>query len=284
MLKLSSAALGIAIFLALVADSSGRSRHHPQSQPQNKSSPLSTQQPSNEPTPPPKLPTAEQIEKSIADGINTAAQQYEARHPTSPPDNSGWWFNLLLVGFTGGLMVVGAGQGFLTFWTLKATQTVAEAAKESADAVVSQLRAYMHVSLMGPPTIDDERVLKATVHVKNTGQTPAYDAVIVSNIGIISWPPPRPLETIFIDTEATTVVRISLPGGEVSANIPELPNVSVPEEAGLRAGAYRIIVWGRVNYTDTFKNHRTTRYALSIRWEGDRFGLPFIESVGNSSD
>jgi hypothetical protein len=79
-------------------------------------------------------------------------------------------------------------------------------------------------------------------------------------------------------------VRISLPKGEASANIPELPNVSVPEEAGLRDGAYRIVVWGRVNYTDAFKNPRITRFAFSVRWEGDRFGLPFIEPVGNSSD
>lgn len=177
--------------------------------------------------------------------------------------------------------------GAQAYWlsrTVKVSERAADAAKESADAVVSQLRAYIHVALAEPPTIDDERVLKATVHVKNTGQTPAYDAVIVSNIGIVSWPPPRPLETIFVDTEAPTVVRISLPSGEASANIPEMPNVTVAEEAGLRAGAYRIIVWGKVNYTDAFKNPRITRYALSVRWEGDNFGLPFIEPVGNSSD
>ena len=46
-------------------------------------------------------------------------------------------------------------------------------AEESADAVVGQLRAYIHVNLMESPTIDAARVLKVPVGVKNTGQTPA---------------------------------------------------------------------------------------------------------------
>lgn len=268
----------------LVALCIGVSSANSKSKPQHKTSQLTAQNAPTQPSPSANFLTEEQISKAIADGINAAAGQYDARHPSPPPDSSGWWFNLLLVVFTGGLVAVGAGQCYLVFRTLRATETAAKAAQESADAVVSQLRAYVHVGLSESPTIGDDRVLRAIVHVKNTGQTPAYDAVIVSNIGIVSWPPPRPLEAIFVDTEASTVVRISLPSGEASANIPEMPNVTAQEEAGLRAGAYRIVVWGKVNYTDAFKNPRITRYALSVRWEGDRFGLPFIEPVGNSSD
>ncbi|MEX0842434.1 MAG: hypothetical protein WD039_09150 [Xanthobacteraceae bacterium] len=187
-------------------------------------------------------------------------------------DYTGW-----LATFTA---LVAAVTGFLGY----ATWTAATAAKNAANAVVSQLRAYLRVSLMEPPTIDAERVLKVSVGIKNTGQTPAYDADIVSNVGIISWPAPSPLETIFIETEAQKIVKITIAGGDTTLNIPEMPNVSSGEEAGLKAGAYRVIVWGRVRYTDTFKKPRTTRYAFSLKWEGDKFGPPFYESVGNTSD
>lgn len=135
MLKPCHTVLGLAVLFALLGDSWARSQ--PKPQPQNKPSPLSAQQSTAQPVPPINFLTPEQIEKSISNGINAAAQQYETRHPSPPPDNSGWWFNFLLVTFTGGLVAVGAGQGFLTFWTLKETHTAADAASRQAIAMVA---------------------------------------------------------------------------------------------------------------------------------------------------
>ena len=135
MLKPRHAILGLAIFFATLGDSQSRSQ--PEPQPQNKSSTFSTQQRQAQPNPPPNLLTPEQIEKSITDGINAAAQQYETRHPPRPPENSGWWFNFLLVAFTGDLVVVGAGQCFLIFWTLKATETAATAALRQSNILAA---------------------------------------------------------------------------------------------------------------------------------------------------
>ncbi len=75
--------------------------------------------------------------------------------------------------------------------TVKVSERAAKFAEESADAVVGQLRAYIHVNLMELPTIDAARVLKVPVGVKNMGQTPAYNTVIVSNIGIIKLAPAK---------------------------------------------------------------------------------------------
>jgi hypothetical protein len=102
------------------------------SQPENKSGTLSAQQSNAKPAPPAQFSSQQQVTKGVADRIETATKEYDARHSAPPPDNSGWWFNLFLVIFTGGLFVVGAGQCYLIFWTLKATQEAAHAAIQSA--------------------------------------------------------------------------------------------------------------------------------------------------------
>ncbi|HXW48741.1 MAG TPA: hypothetical protein VEK31_04790 [Xanthobacteraceae bacterium] len=135
MLKLCYLLFGVAILLALVGDSWGHSRSKPE--PENKSGALSSQQGANQKNPSNNFSTQEQLEKTISDGINAAAQKYEARHPPMPPDNSTWWFNFWLVAFTGGLVVVGAGQCFLTFWTLKATSAAASAALRQANILAA---------------------------------------------------------------------------------------------------------------------------------------------------
>jgi hypothetical protein len=81
--------------------------------------------------------TPQQITQSIADGIDAALKQYEARHPPMLSDNSSWWFSFWLVVFTGGLVVVGGAQCFLIFWTFKATQVAAEAAQRQGNILAA---------------------------------------------------------------------------------------------------------------------------------------------------
>jgi hypothetical protein len=118
MRKRCTIVFGLALLLALTGDCAARS-HHPKPKPQAKTSQLSEQQRPAQPSPAINPLTPEQITKAITDGIQAAAKQYEANHPTTPPDDSGWWFNFLLVVFTGGLVVVGAAQGYLIFGTLR---------------------------------------------------------------------------------------------------------------------------------------------------------------------
>lgn len=74
--------------------------------------------------------------------------------------------------FTGGLVVVGAGQAFLIFWTLKATQTAANAAKESADGVIATERAYVFPGY-DPITYSQEGRVTIPLVMTNVGKTPA---------------------------------------------------------------------------------------------------------------
>ena len=56
-------------------------------------------------------------------------RQNSNRRRDQPQGKCGVWFNFFLVGFTGLLAVIGAGQCYLIFRTLKATEIAADAAK-----------------------------------------------------------------------------------------------------------------------------------------------------------
>jgi hypothetical protein len=198
MLKLCTAVLGFAFFLALIGDCSARS-HHPKPKPQGKTSQLSEQKSPAQPPPASNSLTPQQIEQSITDGINAAAKEYENRHPTMPPDNSSWWFNVLLVVFNGGLVGVGVTQCFVIFWTLKATRTAANAAKQAVDALPVVERAYVYPVVIGHGAIDqciragldseDDDVpapmsAELTFKFKNFGKTPALLKTAFSGLGV----------------------------------------------------------------------------------------------------
>src|SRR5579863_10676281 len=118
-----------ALALLLVAGSGfAQSPQHPPTQ--NKNAALGTNKSQPQPTPTVNFPTAQEMSETIANGVNRAREEYDAKHPAPPPDNSAWWFNFWLVVFTGGLVLVGAGQCYLIFRTLGATTTAANAAKK----------------------------------------------------------------------------------------------------------------------------------------------------------
>jgi hypothetical protein len=169
-----------AIFLALsaIAPAFSQSPQHPQ--PQIKNSNLGTNNGTNQPTPPKNFPTMQEIEQAISNGIESAQEKYDANHPAMPPNNSAWWFNALLVSFTGLLVVVGGINCLLIFWTLKATTTAANAAKESAKVAERSLVAVERpILIINIPeyvaiTAEERKIfttkLKFTLHVENVGK------------------------------------------------------------------------------------------------------------------
>jgi hypothetical protein len=160
------------VLFAVFAIGTGVAQSQPKPEPQNKPRTLGAQQSPAQPTPPVDLLTPEQIKKAIADGVNAAAKEYEARHPAAPPDNSGWWFNFWLVAFTGALVVVGVGQSYLIFWTVEATQTAANAAEVQTKDIRILQRAYIAVEPRGIDLTTDVKLVGQIVF-KNVGRLPA---------------------------------------------------------------------------------------------------------------
>ena len=70
-------------------------------------------------------------------------------------------------------------------------------------------------------------------------------------------------------------MSITIPPGETSLNIPEMPDVTRQEEAGLKAGRYRVIVWGKATpiptlskipeQPDTLSRCNGREYRLRVR-------------------
>lgn len=118
--------------------------------PKVKNSKLSANNSAGQPGPTIFFPTAQEIEQAVTNGIERADEKLDANHPTVPPDNSVWNFNLFLVVFNGLLVVVGGVNCLLIFWTLKATTTSANAAEKSArvaeQALIAGQRAFISVS------------------------------------------------------------------------------------------------------------------------------------------
>jgi hypothetical protein len=179
----------------------------------------------------------------------------------------GWWkkfFCEMKVGdiaiayFTFCLVVVG---GFQAYWmarTLKVSESAARAAEKSADAVVSQLRAYVHWTEAAIHSLD-QPVSQVHLVLKNSGQTPAYDCVDWMGVKVTQFPlavellPPEPGS---ISTSKSSI------GPGVSYNL--VREICLPDEikAALREGTMAIYVFGEIRYRDAFKIDRFTRYRL----------------------
>jgi hypothetical protein len=143
-------------------------------QTQTKSANPSTQQTPIQPNPIASPLTSDQIEKAIADGVNAAAQKYEMRHPPMAPDSSIWWFNLFLAAFTGGLVLVGAGQCFLL-----SKQARLLTAIESPMPIIVGIRLVQFAQIPGE-TVINQNVAAASIPencriiigVENKGRSP----------------------------------------------------------------------------------------------------------------
>ena len=171
----------LALLLAMAGNSLAQSQ--PKPQPQSKSSPLSEQERPAQPAPASGVLTPQQIEQSITDGIEAAAKQYEANHPATPPDNSGWWFNFWLVIFTGGLVVVGAAQCYLIFGTLRAAQNSIDLARDDFNATHRPWISVTYVAIsVGLSWAERNAVLGLNVFCKNTGNSPAIRVSLAATI------------------------------------------------------------------------------------------------------
>jgi len=160
--------------------------------------------------------------------------------------------------FTFCLVVVGAFQAYWMARTVDVSESAARAAEKSADAVVSQLRAYVHVTEAAIHYLD-QPLSQVHLVIKNSGQTPAYDLVDWMGVRLTHFPlaiellPPEPGS---ISTSKSSI------GPGVSYNKVHEIRVSNENKAALRNGTWAIYVFGEIHYRDAFKIDRFTRYRL----------------------
>ena len=229
--------------------------------------------------------------------VGAAAPQSESKEKQSEGDPSGWWSWLSKDAagfFTFGLVVVGIGQALLFFIQLRFmrrgmddAKTAADAAKEAADAAKiqagiardtlqtmqdtaeRQLRAYVGVSKSGISKVETGAP-EAVVHIKNFGQTPAYDVQTWIHI----WIEEHPLK-FMLPVAPASLLKASMilyPGSELMHFMPKEPPVGAENIHLLGTPQGTIYVYGAISYRDAFNKVRTTKFRLM--YGGDEVFCP----------
>src|SRR5579863_2367202 len=259
---------GMLIFaLMLVLSCGARAQSQQNSPPQNQSAKLGTNNGATQPNPSMIFPIPQEIMDAIAAAIDRADEKHDANHPPPPRDNSGWWFNFFLVSFTGLLVATGAGQCYLIFRTLKATEKSANAAQASAEAVVGQLRAYVSVVSAKIHGFDGEGPYRVQVRIGNTGQTPAFEMSGENGVTIREAEISRSKEELWPPERQHTEKRVprsksSQGPGVVSDSFITIQQISAEGKAAVRDGRSAIFAYGEILYRDAFSNDRITKYRL----------------------
>jgi hypothetical protein len=169
---------------------------------------------------------------------------------SGPVESAQWWFNLFLVVFTFGLVVVGALQVWLLAGSLVETRKAADAAKKSADVAEETLRAgrrpwvvRLSMDFRSPAPL--ERPVTVDLVMKNYGGEPAINTRITLNWRFSD--PDFPSQ----DDGWTAELGIIAPGEMHGLGIP----LDLKPEQRRRLFAYDVTlsVRGLIEYGDRYK-------------------------------
>lgn len=201
-----------------------------------------------------------------------------------------WW----IAGFTAALFLATALLWFATWRMWRTTRDAvkdgkdavkaairsaqaAEAAIEKSDAALShaqdtakrQLRAYVHVDLRSDIyTRRNGWEILYSMLVVNSGQTPAYDVMVLGNICVADHPLTRSLPPVVANSEPS---RASLYPGQtgVTAGIISNPALTQADFASLapidigdaiKSATSRLYLYGKITYRDVFGEAHTTHF------------------------
>jgi len=192
-------------------------------------------------------------------------QDAEDRKERRANEGWNWRFNFLLV-------LVGVGQGGVLLFTALVSNKAANAAKVSADAVVSQLRAYISMRIKEgmPPRFDMKTGPWIAFDIKNTGQTPAFELThwIQAGIGPLDFRGPFNDGSGEVKPQKTTLA----PGTEINV-VTEGPEPGPGDSEAFIAGTLAVYVWGEINFRDAFKNPRFHRFRYMYTFGDIRAGV-----------
>ena len=125
-----------------------------------------------------------------------------------------------------------------------------------------QLRAYVFVSgAQITNIIEGDGMPKATVLLRNSGQTPAHDVVNVSGVASNKYPPPHTLNLTISDPVfiATARTRQTLGPGDTSISVIIAGSAPTPEQkAAFTDGTGVVYVYGEIRYKDVFGRKQRT--------------------------
>jgi hypothetical protein len=148
--------------------------------------------------------------------------------------------------------------------TVKVSEAVARAAQASAEAVVSQLRAYLAFEPIGIESLGPGKVVKFKFNISNVGSTPAYEVYYQAVIRILPHPLPENYPFPEMDDRIPSVITIFkdvvFPCKFPSHMALEADDVAIVA----RGEEERLYLIGIIHYRDAFKRPRYTKFCISV--------------------
>jgi hypothetical protein len=126
---------------------------------------------------------------------------------------------------------------------------------------IRELRAYVTAK---PSNIEFSGRIPMKIHMeaKNTGQTPAYNIVMLNRFAMFPYPLPDGFD-FGPDPPITETTNVLAAGDVLPGDRPLGRPMGPQREAQLQAGTHRWYALGIVKYRDAFGYPRTTRYCAS---------------------
>src|SRR5262249_28429529 len=140
-----------------------------------------------------------------------------------------------------------------------------------------QLRAYVIIGgSIKVENFDAKAKPRVIVTLENVGQTPVYDATLMSGIGPVPYPftkegPPLKVQECSEILASSDVQRWFFSKSRDSFKEAH-DALSEPQMATLKAGSAAIVFAGRLCYLDFFNKVRRTNFCLYWHWDDGRFG------------
>lgn len=133
----------------------------------------------------------------------------------------------------------------------------------AADTEHRQLRAYVFAEFVGFGNLTPATPIDVLLHIRNIGQTPAYNAKSVSGINLLSYPlaPQSHFET----TSGPPNSAVVYPSGYiVVTKRAERPYTNEEIAEIINGTAKRIYVAGKITYTDIFGVDQWTEFCIAL--------------------
>jgi hypothetical protein len=166
----------------------------------------------------------------------------------------------------------------LALWL--ATRKLVRGAEDTAER---QLRAY--VTVIGGSLCIQNKTIHGVLELKNSGQTPAYELTIWSQMKI------QPSDETFVEEpprhDDSTLAKIVVGPGSTTnprdrLEIPADNDISLP---AIRNGKAWVYIWGRIDYRDAFKCKRFAEFRLRSHYlESDKHFVFACTPEGNKAD
>jgi hypothetical protein len=135
----------------------------------------------------------------------------------------------------------------------------------------SQLRAYVQVDSVKVFNAMDDKAGPIIAHVviKNFGQTPAHKVTTASEFAFEKYPPPSTLNLLISDKEFSASsnhsrIRLAPSQTQEIVEVANRPPLNEQERRALFEGGSAIFVYGEIRFTDVFGRSQRSRYRYML--------------------